>query len=173
MPGLRYGPDITDDAEILRKNINRLKREKKLKGSLSRDKTRELNRYMRNVKAGFGNQKILNEFARYSRARQGYDPSGRTRTIAGVRFRGRPGLPKGLEARRQAATGISRRDIGGLTPRGVEKAAKKVQKARKAATKTAQRKKAAARKRVNKARRAKRAAKKAPARKRPAPRKAR
>lgn len=164
MPGLRYGLDITDDAEMLRKNISAIKRERtRLRRDgrqLSQRRTRELNRYLQAVKAGFGNQKILTEYAKYSRARQGYDPSGRSRVRAGIRERARPAIPnyRALDKRRREASGVSLKEIQGNSGQRIVKLAQQRAKARKAATKTAQRKKAAAKKRANKRRRQKRAA---------------
>jgi hypothetical protein len=151
MPGLRYGPDITDDAEVIRKQLDPLKKKATLarKGQASlttRDK-RRLQELKRQITAGFGDEKTMRKFAKYSLGRQGYDASGRTRTVAGVTLRGRPALPKGLRANRG---GVSLRTL--MNPPGTRELGRKRavgnagQKAATARKKSAQKAKKAAKK---------------------------
>ncbi len=174
MPGVRYGLDITDDADMLRRAIGSLRKERRSKGKLSQRRQAELKRYLRAVKAGFGNEKILNEYSKYSRRRMGYDPSGRSRTIAGVTERARPAIPnyRALDKRRREASGVKLEEIRGNTVSRIVKLAEARKREAKRNTEAAKKKRAAARKRANKKRRQKRAAaKKAAPRKRQAPRK--
>jgi hypothetical protein len=50
------------------------------------------------IAARFGDQSTMKRAARYSLRRQGYDESGATRKVGGVRLRARPAIPQELRA---------------------------------------------------------------------------
>ena len=97
MPGLRYGPDFTDDAEIVRTQLARLQKLVKTKRGGTKKNKQELKNLNDVVKKAFGGKKGLNALAKYSVKQMGYDESGQTRRIAGVTLRGRPPIDKELE----------------------------------------------------------------------------
>ncbi len=159
MPGLRYGPDITDDAEVLRKEYERLR---KLRGQ-GRMTDRAQSRFREvqdSIRAGFGDVATMNKLAKYSLARQGYDDSGRTRTVAGVTLRGRPALPAGVLSQRRQRARLSRNRLGTMAARDIRNAGKKAAKKASKAAKKARPAKKAAKKVAKKARPVKKAAKK-------------
>lgn len=163
MPGLRYGPDITDDAEIIRKSFDPLKkaeaRARKGNGpKLTTRENRRLTELRRQITAGFGNEKTMRQFSKYSLAKQGYDESGKTKNIAGMKLRARPPLAKGMRRGRTSGGGLTRAEL--LRPKGyktsgrkraIANAGQRAQSARKKAAKKAK----AAQKKVKKATKAK------------------
>lgn len=156
MPGLRYGPDITDDAEIMRRSISDLgKRLKSIqgRGGSGEATRRRIEELKRAARARFGNLKNMNEAARYSLRRQGYQQGAPRKTVGGVRLRARPALPADLQNRLRA----NRRNVetprGGLkSNRQIQKDAQKAKKAKKAA-KAKRAKKSPAKKTAKRARR--------------------
>lgn len=162
MPGLRYGPDITDDAEVLRKDYERLR---KLRGQgrmTDRAKSR-MKEVQDAIRAGFGDVATMKKLAKYSTAQQGYDQSGRTRSLAGVNLRGRPALPPGLLKQRRDRARLARRSLANRSAADIRNAGRQATKKAAKATKKAKKAKKAAKKAP--AKKAKKAAKKAPAKK--------
>ena len=149
MPGLRYGPDFTDDAETMR--TSRLKLLKKLKtkrGNTAKNKS-ELKNLNSQIKKAFGGQGGMNKAAKFSRAQQGYDPSGRTKNIAGVAFRGRPPIDKAYMKSRRAQKLPTPRKLSGTKGKDMSKEIfRNAQAAKKAARKAKAAKKIKAGKKV-------------------------
>jgi len=177
MPGLRYGADFTDDAERVRKELQRLKGlQRSKRGGLNSRERERLDRLRKYIRRSYGSEKLLNEFAGYSRVRQG--TLGRRQSlpleqIKGYRrprlgkFQGRrvsvaprPAIPQSLLDRRAAA---SRIDIGELERAAIPGVRGRIAaKGRRPSTpKKAKKAKKAAKKAP--AKKAKKAAKKAPA----------
>ena len=181
MPGLRYGPDFTDDAEIVRTQLARLEKLVKTKRGGTKKNKQELKNLNDVIKKAYGGRKGLNQLAKYSTKQMGYDESGKTRSLAGVTFRGRPPIDKDVMAARRAKGLPNRRQMGAIggnarlgfalnkpgrdATRGLAQ-----RKAREDAVKAAKRAKRA--KAAKKATKKKQAAKKAVAKKRPAAKKA-
>lgn len=153
MPGLRYGSDFTDDAEMVRRELGALKRLSRKRGLNDRQQKR-LSRLRDYIKKGYGSERLLNEFAKYSRTRQGF--SNRTRSLnvdqirqrgyrgnvgrfrnTNLRVRARPAIPKNLLEARARRSNLSIDDLNkSRVPKKVaKKAAKKAKKAKKAAKK--------------------------------------
>lgn len=144
MPGLRYGPDITDDAASL------MKEERSLRARL---KTAQSPRTQQTVKNRlkaidtvtseiFGGRKNRNQLANYSLEKQGYAPRGSRgggrqlrRTPTGKAtmiprksgYKARPSIPEADRGAYRSATKKAR-------PGQVADALKAAQKARKATT---------------------------------------
>ena len=187
MPGLRYGPDFTDDAEIVRTQLARLEKLVKTKRGGTKKNKQELKNLNDIVKKAYGGRKGLNQLAKYSTKQMGYDESGKTKTLAGVTFRGRPPIDKKIMAARRAKGLPNRRQMGAIggnarlgfalnkpgrdATRGL--AQRKAREDAVKAAKKAKRAKAAKKARAaKKATKKKQAAKKAVAKKRPAAKKA-
>lgn len=136
MPGLRYGPDITDDAEIMRRSIRDLQgrlRSLRRAGRSGATTQRRINELKTAAAARFGNLRNMNEAARYSLRRQGYQQGAPRKTVGGVRLRARPALPADLQARlRQGRRNVSTPRGGLKSNREIIKGAKKAKKATKA-----------------------------------------
>lgn len=187
MPGLRYGPDFTDDAEIVRTQLARLEKLVKTKRGATKKNKQELKNLNDVIKKAYGGRKGLNQLAKYSTKQMGYDESGKTRRIAGVTLRGRPPIDKELMRARRAKGLPNRRQLGAITrdarggftmnkpgrdaTRGLAQR-KKREDAVKAAKKAKRAKAAKKARAAKKATKKKRAAKKAVAKKRPAAKKA-
>lgn len=114
MPGLRYGPDFTDDAEIVRTQLAKLEKLVKTKRGGTKKNKQELKNLNDVIKKAYGGRKGLNQLAKYSVKQMGYDESGETKTLAGVTFRGRPPIPKEIMAARRAKGLPSRRQMGAI-----------------------------------------------------------
>jgi hypothetical protein len=150
MPGLRYGPDFTDEAEATRKSYVEAKSIKNPNKAQQR-RLADLRRQVR----GYGGEKAMNEFAKYSLAQQGYSKSGKAKDVGNIRYKPRPSIPKELLAKRgnkptrsatigsllggkEKRTGTVDLATGKFTPtkKAAKKAAKKpAKKAKKAAKK--------------------------------------
>lgn len=144
MPGLRYGPDITDDAASL------MKEERALRARL---KTAQSPRTQQTVKNRlkaidtvtsqiFGGRKNRNQLANYSLEKQGYAPKGgrgggrqlrRTPTGKATMiprksgYKARPAIPEGDRSAYKSATRKAR-------PGQISEALKAAQRAQKAKT---------------------------------------
>lgn len=167
MPGLRYGSDFTDDAEMVRRELGALKRLSRRRGLNDRQQKR-LSRLRDYIKKGYGSERLLNEFAKYSRTRQGFSNRTRQRRLnvddirqrgyrgdlgrfrgTGLRVRARPAIPKNLLDARARRSNLSIEDLN--KSRVPKKVAKKAPaKRKKAAKKTA--KKAPAKRQSRRAR---------------------
>lgn len=180
MPGLRYGPDFTDDAETMRVARVKLLKQAKSKKGLSNKKKLELKNLNDQIKKNFGNTKGMAAAAKYSRAQMGYARKDQlmggkaTKTVAGITFRARPPISKALMDSRKKTGLPSQRKMGGMTGRdrtrglkfpNVAKTAQAQSKKAKAANarKAAKAKKAKAAKKAARAKKA--VAKKATAKK--------
>ncbi len=121
MPQLRYGPDITDDADNLLRQQQRLVKQRKKLGKLNRTDTGRLKDIDAAIKAGFGNRANLREYARESVRRKGYSDTRKSKKIGGVRFKGRDLIGGSraraaeLEAKRLLKTGRTREEIARMT----------------------------------------------------------
>ena len=100
MPGLRFGPDITDDAATLQNSERearitmRNSRSERARNA-ARNRLRAIDEATKQI---FGNKRTRNTLARYSVARQGYEAGGGRSRIGGRR--GQTGLvqsPLGAE----------------------------------------------------------------------------
>jgi hypothetical protein len=88
MPGLRFGPDITDDAARLqdleteaRRIINNSRSQRAV--NAARNRIRAIDQTTKDI---FGNKRNRNKLAKYSTARQGYVEGGRrSRNASGRR----------------------------------------------------------------------------------------
>lgn len=186
MPGLRYGPDFTDDAETMRSARVKLLKQAKGKKGLSNKKKLELKNLNDQIKKNFGNVKGMTSAAKYSRAQMGYAKKDElmggkaTKKVAGITFRARPPISKALMDSRKKTGLPSQRKMGGVTgrdrTRGLKfpnqtKIAQAQSKKAKAANarKAAKAKKAKAAKKVAKAKKA--AAKKRQVARKPAAKK--
>lgn len=114
MPGLRYGPDFTDDAEIVRVQLQRVTKLLKTKRGKTKKNRQELKNLNDVIKKAYGGRKGLNALAKYSTKRMGYDPSGKTKKIAGVTLRGRPPIDKDLLKARRAKGLPNQRRMGSI-----------------------------------------------------------
>lgn len=158
MPGLRYGPDITDDAASL------MSQERALRARLKNAQNPSVQQSVKNKLAAidkvtsdiFGGRKNRNKLAAYSLDRQGYAPKGgrgggrslrRTPTGKATEiprktgYKARPAIP---EADRAAYKSATRKAKTGQ----IAEALRTAQKAQKA--KTAQQRRASAKKAVKK-----------------------
>lgn len=151
MPSLRYGSDFTDDAEMVRRELGALKRLRRRQGLNNRQQAR-LNRLRKYIRDGYGSERLLNEFAKYSRRRQGFsERTSRRLPIAQIRQRGyrgdvgrfqgarlrvraRPAIPKELLDARKRAARLSVQELNRSTvpKKAAKKAAKKATRAKKA-----------------------------------------
>ena len=123
MPGLRYGPDFTDDAETMRSARVKLLKQAKGKKGLSNKKKLELKNLNDQIKKNFGNVKGMTSAAKYSRAQMGYAKKDElmggkaTKKVAGITFRARPPISKALMDSRKKTGLPSQRKMGGATGR--------------------------------------------------------
>ena len=101
MPGLRFGPDITDDAARLQdlsaeaRRTLRTSRSERARNA-ARNRIRAIDETTTRI---FGNAKTRNRLARYSTARQGYEAGNRRSRIGG----------------RTAQTGLAQTPLGNQT----------------------------------------------------------
>lgn len=144
MPGLRYGPDITDDAASL------MKEERALRARLKSARNPRVQQGIKNKLAAidrvtsdiFGGRKNRNNLAAYSLEKQGYAPKGGRGGGRGLRrtptgkatmiprktgYKARPAIPDSDRAAYKSATRKAR-------PGQVAEALKAAQKAQKAKT---------------------------------------
>lgn len=97
MPGLRFGPDITDDAAFLQEESAKARRTLRTSRSeraknAARNRIRAIDETTKRI---FGNAKTRNRLAKYSLGRQGYAPGRATGTRRGTSQTGLAQTPLG------------------------------------------------------------------------------